>query len=259
PGADADPRAGRHPGRGAGHRTGDGRRAARLAAGAAVELILDTSGSMLQPLGDQRRIDVAKAALTDLVTTTLPAGTPLALRVFGTEPDSCETPLAVPFAPLDPAAVAGQIAAIQVVDLVRTPIGAALEQVANDLAGAGEPRIIVLVTDGEETCDGDPEAAIRALDDDALRSQFQDWARIGGGRYIDAANAEELGAAVTAAVQPPFRVLDQSGQVVAQGIVSGDPVPVPAGTYRVEVVGDPVRVIEPVVVGAGAEVSVALD
>jgi hypothetical protein len=225
---------------------------------------------MLQPLGDQLRIDVAKAALTDLVTTTLPAGTPLALRVFGTEPDSCETTLAVPFAPLDPEAVSQQIAAIQAVNLVRTPIGAALEQVASDLADAGEPRIVVLVTDGEETCGGDPAAAIRelvdqgidvhvnivgfALDDDALRSQFQEWAAIGRGRYIDAGNAGELRSAIAEAVQPPFRVIDQSGAVVVQGVVGGEPVSVPAGTYRVEVLTEPIFVFEEVVVSPGGEV-----
>ncbi|MGH2534141.1 MAG: vWA domain-containing protein [Thermomicrobiales bacterium] len=248
---------------------------APLAAGAAVELILDTSGSMLQPLGDQLRINVAKAALIDLVTTTLPPETPLALRVFGTEPDSCETTLAVPFAPLDPEAVAAQIGAIQAVNLVRTPIGAALEQVATDLADAGEPRIIVLVTDGEETCGGDPEAAIRslidqgidvhvnivgfALDDDALRSQFQSWADLGRGRYIDAGNADELRAAITAAVQPPFRVLDQDGEVVAQGVVGGDPVTVPSGTYQVEILTDPIALFEDVVVTPGAEARLALE
>ena len=43
-----------------------------LAAGSAVEIILDASGSMLQRLGSQRRIDIAKQTLTKLTSATLP-------------------------------------------------------------------------------------------------------------------------------------------------------------------------------------------
>jgi hypothetical protein len=66
---------------------GRGNERVGLAADVAVELILDNSGSMLQPLGDELRIDVAKRVLTDLVEETLPPGTPLALRVLGDVPD----------------------------------------------------------------------------------------------------------------------------------------------------------------------------
>jgi len=253
----------------------DGNGEIALAAGVAVEVILDTSGSMLQPLGDSNRIEIAKAALTTLLTSGLPPETPLALRVFGTEPDSCETRLLVPLTPLDPDDVAAQVAALEATNLVKTPLGASLAQVAADLADAGGPRIVVLITDGEETCGGDPEAAIRelvdsgidvhinivgfALDDEALKGTFREWAQIGQGRYIDAANAEELQHAVTEAVQPPFRVVDQSGELVAEGVVGGEAVTVPAGSYRVEVLTDPMQSIEPVDVKPGAETVVSLD
>jgi len=127
----------------------------------------------------------------------------------------------------------------------------------------------------EETCDGDPEAAIRALvdrgidihvnivgfalDDGALKATFRDRAGIGQSHYIDAGNAEELRRAVVDAVQPPLRVLDRAGKVVAEGLVGGDPVSVPAGTERVEVLTDPIRVIEPVAVQTGTEERVAPD
>jgi hypothetical protein len=58
----------------------------------AVEIILDASGSMLQRMGKQRRINVAKQTLTRLTASRIPAGTPFAIRVFGRELDS---PLAV--------------------------------------------------------------------------------------------------------------------------------------------------------------------
>ena len=59
----------------------------------AVELILDTSDSMLEELEPGRtRIEVAKAVMSGLVRETLPEEVPVALRVFGDEPDSCDEP-----------------------------------------------------------------------------------------------------------------------------------------------------------------------
>ena len=69
---------------------------------AAVEFVLDASGSMLQKLGGVRRIDLAKSALTDLASNALPDGTAFALRVFGhKEAGSCRTDLELPLAPID--------------------------------------------------------------------------------------------------------------------------------------------------------------
>ena len=227
------------------------------AGNASVAIILDTSGSMLQDLQGVDRIDVAQAALTELVTQTIPAGTPVSLRVFGDVPDSCDTRLLVPQSPLDPAAMAGVIQNVPVVNDVRTPIGASLTAVAGDLGTAPGPKIVVLVTDGEETCGGDPAAAIAALnasgidvrvnivgfalDDEALKAQFEQWAELGNGQYIDAGNQAELTAAVAAAVQPTYDVVAADGTVVASGQAGGEPVSVPAGPYTVVVHSTPER------------------
>lgn len=244
-------------------------------ASAAIELILDTSGSMLQPLENQRRIDIAREVLGNLVRETIPPGTPLALRVFGDTPESCDTILLAPLQPLDPAAMASQIAGLQAIDGVNTPLGAALEQVASDLAGAAGTKIVVLVTDGEETCGGDPAAALHAIQgqgidvrvnivgfavaDEALKAQFREWAHLGNGQYFDAAGAADLGAAIAAAVQPPYRVIDAAGNEVARGLVDGAPVDAPAGTYRIEVQSSPPIRVDNVEVGSGARAIVSLD
>ena len=73
--------------------------------GGAIEIILDASGSMLQKLGGQRRIDIARQMLAKLTSSTIAAGTPFALRVFGREADSCQTVLDIPVGPLNPSAV----------------------------------------------------------------------------------------------------------------------------------------------------------
>jgi hypothetical protein len=230
---------------------------------------------MLAPLPDgQLRIDVAQEVLTDLVANQIPAGVPVALRVFGTTPDSCETSLLVPPSPLDPDAMAATIQAIEPVNLVKTPLGASLERVADDLAGVDGPKVVVLVTDGEETCGGDPAESIRslagqgidvqvnivgfALDDDALRAQFGEWAELGNGTYFDATSADELDDAIGRAVQAPFQVIDADGVVVASGTVGGNPVDVPAGTYTVVVLTDPEVRLEDVTVGEDEDVELAL-
>ena len=248
---------------------------ATLATDVGVDLILDNSGSMLQTLGDELRIDVAKRVLTDLVEETLPSGIPLALRVFGDEPDSCETDLAIDLAPLERDAAVDRIASIESVDGVKTPLAAALERVATDLGEVDGPKIVVLVTDGEETCGGNPQRAIRqlvnqgidvrvnivgfAVDDEGLKKEFEEWARIGGGRFFDAAGADELGEAIAAALQPPFEVRDTAGAVIGSGVVDGDGVRVPPGVYSVEIRSDPPLEFPDVVVGNGEELELSLS
>ncbi|HQY31502.1 MAG TPA: hypothetical protein PK691_09450, partial [Thermomicrobiales bacterium] len=88
-------------------------------------------------------------------------------------------------------------------------------------------------------------------DDDALRAQFADWAKLGGGTYLDATNAVELADAVAKVSQAPFRVLDASGTVIATGTVGGMAVDLPPGTYSVEVLTDPTQQFEQVVIEEG--------
>jgi hypothetical protein len=199
-----------------------------------VVLILDASGSMLKPQDGRRRIDIAKAALLGLIDGTIPAGTQLALRVFGhREKDSCRTDLEISLGPLEPARARAVIGGIEAMNLARTPIGRSLDLVAEDLAAVDGDRVVVLVTDGEETCGGDPAASIEtlrsaghqvrvnivgfAIDDEDLKQTFRYWANIGGGAYHDAADADELASSLARAVRAQFEVIDEAGQVVSEG------------------------------------------
>ena len=89
--------------------------------------------------------------LTELVTRDLPPGAPVAIRVFGDPAHPCGTDLAVPFGPLDPASVTGLIDGIEVFQQNDTPIGLALRSVPSDLADAAGTRIVLLITDSQET------------------------------------------------------------------------------------------------------------
>jgi len=231
--------------------------------GDAVEVILDASGSMLQRIDGRRRIDIAKQVLIALTGETIPAGMPFVLRVFGhREADSCRTDLEVPLAPLSPASLAETIKGINAENLAKTPIARSLELVAGDLAGVTGRRMVILITDGEETCGGDPLQAIAALeragisirlnivgfaiDDPELEDAFANWADLGNGHYLSARNAEQLEAALVGALNQPFRLIDANGRLVRRDLTGGEPIELAPGRYQVigEASGGPPVAVE---------------
>ncbi|MDZ7801243.1 MAG: VWA domain-containing protein [Trueperaceae bacterium] len=229
-----------------------------------IEVIFDASGSMGAPLpSGESKIDVGKRVLRDLVGEILPEGTPFALRAFGhITPQSCESRLDVPLGPLDREAALSAIDEIQPKLLSQTPIADALSQVGSDLADAGAGRSVILITDGEESCGGDPEAALAELrdagvdvqlsivslgiDEEEVRTSFAELAQSAGGSYAPADDLDSLRGAVTEALNPPYEVLDASGEVVAQGRIDGKAIEVPMGVYTVRVPGSPPQLIRDV-------------
>jgi hypothetical protein len=150
--------------------------------------------------------------------------------------------------PLDRSAAA-KVASINAMNLAKTPIAATLANAGAGLAGQPGPHLIILLTDGEETCDGHPAEVIRslagsgldvrvnivgfAIDELMLRETFQEWARLGNGTNLDARNAVELSAGLSNAIEVPFEVLDEGGNVVASGVVNGPAVELLPGSYGV--------------------------
>lgn len=252
-------------------RDGGGAADSGASGGAAIELILDASGSMLKRLDGKRRIAIAKEVLAEAVTEHIPSGTPVALRVFGhKEPNACRSDLEVPLAPLEPAAVLKQIEAINAMNLAKTPIADSLAAVESDLKAASGRKIVVLLTDGEETCEGDPAAVVQALqdkdinvtlnvvgfaiDDEQLEAAFASWAELGGGRYFQAKDQTGLSAAIKDALTVPYSVYDQAGTLVAEGQVGGAALELAQGYYRVVVRSSPARTYDRVEIAAGKNV-----
>ncbi len=242
----------------------------------AVELILDASGSMWAQIDGKARITIAHDVLDDLVSESIPAGTPLAVRIFGhREARSCRTDLEVPLGPLDPDAVIRRIRAAKPKERSKTPLAASLQAVATDLQRVEGTRIVVLLTDGKETCDGDPAATIEALkeagidvrvnivgfaiDDGELALRFDRWAALGGGRYFDADNEAALASAMQQALQPKFQVLDEQSNTVAEGTAGGESVALDAGTYTVRVLTSPVRMVTGVQIAPSQQRKLSVD
>lgn len=218
--------------------------------GNAVVVVLDASGSMLQRIDDQRRIDIAKEAVIGLIQNDLAADVQFSLRVFGhKEKDSCRTDVEIPLGSLDRSSAAAVVASVQAMNLAKTPIAATLSKVGEDLAAVPGPNLVIVLTDGEETCGGDPGAVIEslaksgmdvrvnivgfAIDELMLRETFQAWARAGNGQYFDARNAEELATGLSQAVDEPFQVFGADGIVIAEGTVNGPTIDLAVGQYTV--------------------------
>jgi hypothetical protein len=181
--------------------------------GRSVALVLDASGSMNAKLADgQTRIDAAKKAVIDLVSR-LESNTRIALRAYGhqspTQKKDCkDTALLVSFAPLasNRAEVIARAQGLQAHGY--TPITHALTAAAGDVATEqGIERVVVLISDGQETCSSDPCVAARALAEAdaklvvhaigfgvgaAARMQLQCIANVARGSYFDANSTSDL-------------------------------------------------------------------
>jgi hypothetical protein len=177
-------------------------------------IILDASGSMNARLSDgATRIDAAKRAVATLVGS-IPDSVRLAFRAYGHQSptarrDCKDTELLIDFAPVAQKRQEIISKANSLKAQGYTPITFVLQTSAGDLKreAASTSRSIILVSDGKETCPGDPCAAARALAeadaklvihsigfavDAAARLQLQCIARVARGRYFDASDAAEL-------------------------------------------------------------------
>ncbi|HEV2174743.1 MAG TPA: VWA domain-containing protein, partial [Nitrospira sp.] len=139
-----------------------------------VELIVDDSGSMAQQIGGGRKIDVAKQVFSGLIQD-LPRDAQIAVRTYGrqqvyTRRDCHDMELLIPFGPNSPERVIPGVKALRPNGM--TPIASSLEEAAKDFVGKeGQNNIIVLLSDGEEDCNGDPCAASQRVHDAGIHLQ----------------------------------------------------------------------------------------
>lgn len=196
---------------------------AALAAPPRVALVLDGSGSMWGRIEGTEKIVIAREVLGE-VLAELPAGTQVGLAAYGHRREGAcdDIEILLPVGEHSREELEKVIHGVQ--PRGKTPITAALQLVADQLATAGQgPAHLVLVSDGEETCGGDPCALVRSLREQGIqltfhvvgfdvkaeeREQLACVAREGGGIYADASTAGELTAALseiraTVVEQPP--------------------------------------------------------
>jgi len=248
-----------------------------------IGLILDASGSMRGKLeSGKTKISVAKGVMRSIVSS-LPDGPEVGLRVYGhrlpsrPKDKSClDSELVIPFGPLD----RGKI--IKAVDAVKpkgqTPIGRSLALMSKDLGTNKDFNLIVVVSDGIETCapktgDGDyPPAIVRKMkarginfrvnvvgfdiESSKTREFLTEIAESSGGSYIGANNASELENAIRGAIELAYFVQDGTGKTIFEGTVGANPADLPPGRYTVVVQAEPEIRITEVEIKSGQETQV---
>ena len=197
----------------------------------AVEIVVDASRSMWGRMHGEPKMTVAKEILND-VSYWFPQDLDLALRAYGsTSPsvnnDCADSSLLVPFGEQNRDSIRWAIENLR--PLGQTPIAFALNQASGDFGTLQDDRALVLVTDGIESCGGNPVQAARELraqgiivhligfglgnaaDEDA--ASLQAVADASGGRYVTAGSAAELKEALVQTVATSFSVFKGNMEV----------------------------------------------
>ena len=224
----------------------------------AVEIVFDASNSMWGRLAGKPKIGIAKEILTDALGW-LPRDLDLSLRVYGhrhpREARNCaDSELLVPIGAGDRARIREAIAGVG--PKGQTPLAYSLRQVGEDFGSYSGERAVVLLTDGIESCGGDPAAEARALHEEAGVAvhvigfglgtgpdedpeSLRAIAEAGHGRFLTARTADELRGALAVTVGTPFEVRNREGVVAVGALGSGEPIHLPEGEYRVRIESKP--------------------
>lgn len=235
-----------------------------------IEIILDISGSMAQIVeNNETRMDAAKRVLADVVGGFPDReGVNVGLRIYGHEGDntdegkdeSCQSSeLVVPVEGVDTRVLLDEIESLQPTGW--TPLALSLEESADDLPRASDEaaNYVILVTDGLETCGGDPctaSADLHASDAKptvsvigfALIPAEQETiaciAEEGAGEVYGAADAGELSNALFTALSTPVPDIevptptpsseeDGTLEISGSGSIVTEDFPLEAGRYEV--------------------------
>lgn len=170
-----------------------------------VIFLLDSTGSMSQPLGTDVKLDVSKRVFKALMEE-MPETSRMGLIVFGNRQQSCDDiPISVALSVGSRDAIAREVKELK--PLGTTPMALSIRIAGNYLIKNRIDATIVLVTDGEEQCGGDPLAEAAALRKSGLnivlhvvgfsaspkvQAQLEKIAQMGGGTFYNARTEGDL-------------------------------------------------------------------
>ncbi len=234
-----------------------------------IMIVLDASGSMRERQEGRSKMDIAKSALK-MVLRTMPQNVRVGLRVYGHQSpkrfhDCQDTRLEIPLDYLNYRLFT------RVLDNIEprgyTPLAYSLQKCERDFFGPGK-NIIICLTDGIETCGGDPCAIADSLRQSNIevtihvvgfdvgkrdREILMCIPRKTGGQYFSAENPEKLRKALREvfdlAINPGYirlqfrdivnkynivfgRVYDIESQYLFVNATTTHPVPLPPGLYN---------------------------
>ncbi len=188
-----------------------------------LALIVDYSGSMNAKMKDgATKVASAKKCMADLVDK-LPNDLNVTLVVYGvSKARGCEDiDIAVPLGPINKPALKAKIAALNASGM--TPIASSLTKAGEELKKAKGGSAIVLVTDGAESCHGDPAGVAAKLATEfgvkfginvigfgiepKERAELASIAEKGHGKLLTVENASELAGALQKVVTEKVAVM----------------------------------------------------
>lgn len=181
-----------------------------------IQILLDASGSMASQVNGGVKMELAKEAITEFASA-LPENTQVSLRVYGHKgtntPEgkelSCATTEEVyPLGEYNKAEFSAALE--QFGPTGYTPLASAIEAAGKDLSAVhekGTESVVYVVSDGLETCGGDPVKAAEGLQNSNIeaivniigfdieaseRAALEAIAEAGAGDYFRADTADEL-------------------------------------------------------------------
>lgn len=181
-----------------------------------VQFILDSSGSMASKMGSKSRMELAKDSIQKFASS-LPEDANVALRVYGhggsnSEQDkakSCASnELVYSLQSYDATTLANALNAFKPTGW--TPLADAMRAALEDFKSVDQQNsrnIIFIVSDGIETCNGNPVEAAKLLKDSGLspivniigfdldhkgQSQLMEVAKAADGSYVNVKNQQQL-------------------------------------------------------------------
>ena len=215
-------------------------------------LIFDASGSMWGQIEGENKIVIARRVLGELVDG-LPDASEVGLVAYGhrKKGDCDDIETVVPLGALDKASLKKTVDTLN--PKGKTPITQSVQLAFDTLREQQTGATVILVSDGLETCGGDPCAAVRTAKEQGLDfifhvvgfdvagedvSELECAAQAGGGLFRSVENADGLGQALEAAVALPVDA--PIGRLAVKAIADGELQDVSVRVWRPD--GDEVAV-----------------
>ena len=169
-------------------------------------IVFDASGSMWGQIEGTPKIQIAKEALSNVVSQW-DENTHLGLIAYGhrKKGDCNDIEILIPVGPVDKN---GMIATVQKIQPKgKTPISRAIKIAAEELRYTEEKATVILISDGKENCDADPCGTAKALESEGIDfiahvigfdvdkqtgEELRCIANATGGEYFSAKNASSL-------------------------------------------------------------------
>ncbi len=169
-------------------------------------IIFDASGSMWGKVDGKTKIEIARDALKNVVNEWNP-NVELGLITYGhrRKGDCNDIETIIPVGDVDKDTMISTV--LSIMPKGKTPISRSIKKAAQELRYTEEKATVILISDGKETCDPDPCATAKELENEGIDfvthvigfnvdqktdEQLECIASVTGGEYFSAKNATAL-------------------------------------------------------------------